>query len=117
MSWTARLTAPFQRKFIQNTLTSRMQKRAYSGGVLSEEEALAGSKQWIKATIFGTAICSAVLVYVLSEEEHAYHRNPYPYAHIRSKKYPWADGDSELFMLLGRKLGRTYGEDHKEDHE
>jgi hypothetical protein len=40
MSWTARLTAPFQRKFIQNTLTSRMQKRAYSGGVLSEEEAL-----------------------------------------------------------------------------
>lgn len=78
---------------------------------------LAGSKQWIKATIFGTAICSAVFVYVLSEEEHAYHRNPYPYAHIRSKKYPWADGDSELFMLLGRKLGRTYGEDHKEDHE
>ena len=40
MSWAARLTAPFQRKFIQNTLTSRIQKRAYSGGVLSEEEAL-----------------------------------------------------------------------------
>ena len=54
---------------------------------------------------------------MLAEEGHAYHRNPYPYAHIRSKKYPWADGDSELFMLLGRKLGRTYDEGHKEDHE
>jgi hypothetical protein len=40
MSWVARLSAPFQRKFIQNTLATRIQKRPYSGGVLSEEEAL-----------------------------------------------------------------------------
>lgn len=53
-------------------------------------------KKWkVIALIMQFGVC-AYLVKILREPEEEPEQSPAPYAHIRSKPFPWGDGDTEL---------------------
>ncbi|KAK8785683.1 cytochrome c oxidase subunit 6A2, mitochondrial-like [Amblyomma americanum] len=87
-------------QFFRNFSKSAVRFAAH-GGEGSHE---AGQLLWKRLTIFvafpAIALCG-VNVY-LAEQEHAkhYHRpeyHPYEYIHIRTKRYPWGDGNHTIF--------------------
>ncbi|KAK6839564.1 cytochrome c oxidase- subunit VIa [Apiospora arundinis] len=73
-----------------------------------KEHATATTELWRKISIYGVIPCvilAGVNAYNLWSEhwEHWSHQPPleerveYPYQNIRSKNYPWGDGDKTLF--------------------
>lgn len=56
------------------------------------------------------ASTAGVLVYgafVLSDHEEGY-RTDRPYTQIRNHRFPWSDGQRELFGIVGNKFGIYY---------
>jgi hypothetical protein len=50
----------------------------------------------------GTTV-ALYFIHVIQEPVEFGRQPTAPYAHIRSKPFPWGDGDTELFNYIGKK--------------
>ena len=76
---------------------------------------LEGTKQWIVISSIAGIICGGYFIQVLSEKEEHSKPNKFPYAHIRTKQFPWGNGEDELFTTIGKSFGLKYGEDEEKE--
>lgn len=71
-------------------------------------QCIAGMGMWKKVSIVATVPVLAWCGITFFHEEHLKPIPPYPHLHIRTKRFPWAEGEREMFALLGNKLGHYY---------
>jgi len=61
------------------------------------EESLSAYRRWVKVSYFGFPLLTLVYLYNYLNPEAPQEVVPYPFMKIRSKDFPWGDGDTDLF--------------------
>ncbi|KAH7309008.1 cytochrome c oxidase, subunit VIa [Stachybotrys elegans] len=98
-----RLRAPVQRRFASTAENEFIKERQHI-----KEHAVGTTELWKKISIYGVVPClvaAAANAYYLwnAHWDHWSHMPPleertqYPYQNIRTKNFPWGDGDKTLF--------------------
>lgn len=64
----------------------------------SHEEVVKEMNKWRNISLVAIPVCFSLSLYVVMNGDHHHDHPPkYPYLRIRSKEFPWGNGDCSLF--------------------
>uniref|UniRef100_A0A1E1XTP6 Cytochrome c oxidase subunit n=1 Tax=Amblyomma sculptum TaxID=1581419 RepID=A0A1E1XTP6_AMBSC len=95
------MASPAAMQFFRNFSKSAVR---FAGHGVEEASHEAGQLLWKRLTFFvafpAIALCGINVYLAEKEHAHLFHRpeyRPYEYLHVRTKRYPWGDGNHTIF--------------------
>ncbi|PRP86454.1 cytochrome c oxidase subunit 6A1, mitochondrial [Planoprotostelium fungivorum] len=82
---------------------SRSFNRQYSGHEGTPEELAKIAMKWRTYSMYALPIGGALAFYALWGDEHKHQDRIFSYMHIRSKPFPWGDGDHGMVEQIAGK--------------